>query len=110
MKSRSLHIEMVCENDFVIKYKTKRLRGDLGKPQPKCGAFIMLRIGNLIMCHGIVLFGLIHRESYMSAHVLLNLLNELGEKDKMRGFGLSFLMHMASLHSKTRRHKIIMVI
>ena len=28
----------------------------------------------------------IYRGSYMGAHVLLNLLNELGEKDKMRGF------------------------
>ena len=28
---------------------------------------------------------MINRESYMSAHVLLNLLNDLGE-DKMRGF------------------------
>ena len=28
---------------------------------------------------------LINRGSYMSAHVLLNLLNELGERDKMRG-------------------------
>ena len=28
---------------------------------------------------------LLHRESYMSAHVLLNLLNELGKSDKMRG-------------------------
>ena len=27
----------------------------------------------------------IHRESYMSAHVLLNLLNELRKRDKMRG-------------------------
>ena len=27
---------------------------------------------------------LIHRGSYMSAHVLLNLLNELGKRDKMR--------------------------
>ena len=27
----------------------------------------------------------IHRGSYMSAHVLLNLLNELGKSDKMRG-------------------------
>ena len=27
----------------------------------------------------------IHRGSYMSAHVLLNLLNELGKRDKMRG-------------------------
>ena len=28
---------------------------------------------------------LIHRGSYMSARVLLNLLNELGKRDKMRG-------------------------
>ena len=27
----------------------------------------------------------IYRESYMSAHVLLNLLNELGKHDKMQG-------------------------
>ena len=27
----------------------------------------------------------IHRGPYMSAHVLLNLLNELGKSDKMRG-------------------------
>ena len=26
-----------------------------------------------------------HRGSYMSAHVLLSLLNELGKRDKMRG-------------------------
>ena len=28
---------------------------------------------------------MIYRGSYMSAHVLLNLLNELGKRDKMRG-------------------------
>ena len=28
---------------------------------------------------------ILDRGSYMSAHVLLNLLNELGERDKMRG-------------------------
>ena len=28
---------------------------------------------------------LLYRGSYMSAHVLLNLLNELGKRDKMRG-------------------------
>ena len=28
---------------------------------------------------------MIHRGSYMSAHVLLNLLNELGKRDKMQG-------------------------
>ena len=27
----------------------------------------------------------LHRGSYMSAHVLLNLLNELGERNQMRG-------------------------
>ena len=27
----------------------------------------------------------LYRGSYMSAHVLLNLLNELGKRDKMRG-------------------------
>ena len=27
----------------------------------------------------------LHRGSYMSAHVLLNLLNKLGKRDKMRG-------------------------
>ena len=31
------------------------------------------------------LIDLLHRGSYMSAHVLLNLLNELGKIDKMRG-------------------------
>ena len=34
----------------------------------------------------------IHRGSYMSAHVLLNLLNELGKRDKMRGLP-SILSH-----------------
>ena len=29
--------------------------------------------------------GVVYRGSYMSAHVLLNLLNELGKRDKMRG-------------------------
>ena len=28
----------------------------------------------------------VNRGSYMSAHVLLNLLNEIGKSDKMRGF------------------------
>ena len=30
-------------------------------------------------------FLMIYRGSYMSAHVLLNLLNELGKRDEMRG-------------------------
>ena len=30
-------------------------------------------------------FPLVNRDSYMSAHVLLNLLNELGKNDTMRG-------------------------
>ena len=38
----------------------------------------MLKFGKRQVC-------LLHRGSYMSAHVLLNLLNELGKRDKMRG-------------------------
>ena len=36
---------------------------------------------------GLVVKGVysVYRGSYMSAHVLLNLLNELGKRDKMRG-------------------------
>ena len=33
----------------------------------------------------------------MSAHVLLNLLNELGKKDKMRGMPSSYLFFATSL-------------
>ena len=32
-----------------------------------------------------IFHGTLNRGSYMSAHVLLNLLNELGKRDKMRG-------------------------
>ena len=32
-----------------------------------------------------------YRGSYMSAHVLLNLLNELGKRDKMRGLPSIFI-------------------
>ena len=43
----------------------------------------------VIPFHGFAMYGkhkqLIHRGSYMSAHVLLNLLNEFGKRDKMRG-------------------------
>ena len=55
----------------------------------------------------------------MSAHVLLNLLNELGKRDKMRGLPsiLSLFCNkfnkfnntrarMALFHSQTRRHMI----
>ena len=34
----------------------------------------------------------IHRGSYMSAHVLLNLLNEMGKRDKMRGLPSIFTL------------------
>ena len=37
------------------------------------------------MCRRLIKFPSINRGSYMSAHVLLNLLNELGKRDKMRG-------------------------
>ena len=37
------------------------------------------------MCRAMSCQFSIHRGSYMSAHVLLNTLNELGKRDKMRG-------------------------
>ena len=38
-----------------------------------------------VLYHIFCYYFCIHRESYMSAHVLLNLLNEFGKRDKMRG-------------------------
>ena len=47
---------------------------------------------------------LIHIGSYMSAHVLLNLLNELGKRDKMRGLPsiLSLFRNEFNTFSNTR--------
>ena len=47
---------------------------------------------------------MIKRRSYMSAHVLLNLLNELGTRDKMRGFPsiLSLFRNQFNKFSNTR--------
>ena len=43
-------------------------------------------IQNIHSCYNIAdSRDLINKGSYMSAHVLLNLLNELGKRDKMRG-------------------------
>ena len=39
-----------------------------------------------------------HRGSYMSAHVLLNLLNELGKSDKMRGLPSILLLFRNSFN------------
>ena len=46
----------------------------------------------------------LNRGSYMSAHVLLNLLNELGKRDKMRGLPsiLSFFRNEFNEFNKTR--------
>ena len=48
--------------------------------------FISLHAGLCLCLYKIIFCRGYHRqrESYMSAHVLLNLLNELGERDKMR--------------------------
>ena len=46
----------------------------------------------------------LYRGSYMSAHVLLHLLNELGKRDKMRGFTsiLSLFRNELNKCNKTR--------
>ena len=50
------------------------------------------------------LLNAINRGSYMSAHVLLNLLNELGRRDKMRGLPsiLSFFRNEFNKFNNTR--------
>ena len=50
----------------------------------------------------------INRESYMSAHVLLNLLNELGKRDKMRGLPsiLSLFCNKFNKLNNTRAGKL----
>ena len=47
--------------------------------------FIYVKIYMKISSGGLEVSLSIHRGSYMSAHVLLNLFNELGKRDKMRG-------------------------
>ena len=45
----------------------------------------------------------VYRGSYMSAHVLLNLLNELGKRDKMRGLpSILSLFHEFNKFNNTR--------
>ena len=52
--------------------------------------------------------GVRNRGSYMSAHVLLNLLNELGKRDKMRGLPsiLSLFRNEFNKFNNTRARKL----
>ena len=54
---------------------------------PKTSFKSRLCVKTLRVCHiyATLLQTSLHRGSYMSAHVLLYLLNELGKRDKMRG-------------------------
>ena len=55
----------------------------------------------------ISLFKKIQRGSYMSAHVLLNLLNELGKRDKMRACRAIYLYYATSLiNSIIQEHNV----
>ena len=49
-----------------------------------------------------------NRGSYMSAHLLLNLLNELGKRDKMRGLSsiLSLFRNKFNKFNKTRERML----
>ena len=51
---------------------------------------------------------LIHRGSYLSAHVLLNLLNKFGKKHKMRGLPsiLSLFRNEFNKFNNTRAHML----
>ena len=47
----------------------------------------------------------INRGSYMSAHVLLNLINELGKKDKMQCFAEHFITFSQQVNSIMHEYK-----
>ena len=49
---------------------------------------------------------MINKGSYMSAHVLLNLLNELGKSDKMRGVpSIYHVFAMSLINSIIQEHE-----
>ena len=52
----------------------------------------------------------IYRGSYMSAHVLLNVLNELGKRDKMRGLSsiLSLFRNELNIFNNTRARSLFL--
>ena len=52
----------------------------------------------LFFCYRLLTsYSTLKRGSYMSAHVSLNLLNELGKRDKMRGLPSIYLFFATSL-------------
>ena len=56
---------------------------DIGEWYPSFGD--REKCKEIIAIRYLTFYSLLNRGSYMSAHVLLNLLNELGKRDKMRG-------------------------
>ena len=46
---------------------------------------VYVSLALLLLISVVLVDDVLHRGSYMSAHVLLNLLNELWKRDKMRG-------------------------
>ena len=79
-----------CRSAFVAKY--------FWQPHPQRCSFCALCLLHLQ----------IYRRSYMSAHVLLNLLNELGKRDKMRGLPsiLSLFRNEFNKFNNTRARKL----
>ena len=64
-------------SDFIISKSLKR---------DKVSHSHSLTLSNILLSgHCLCFHTILHRGSYMSAHVLLNLLNELGKRDKMQG-------------------------
>ena len=57
---------------------------NLDKPAPK-GTFLSGSTQVAFNYYSSLIHSFIYRGSYMSAHVLLNLLKKLGKRDKMRG-------------------------
>ena len=76
-----------CRNQCKISYLLIKLSLNNKVPSVPQGGDTQLSITNkLLLCKFYRKYSdNTNRGSYMSAHVLLNLLNELGKRDKMRG-------------------------
>ena len=72
------------------------------------GQYPQISVQWLIYSIAIDILYYFHRGSYMSAHVLLILLNELGKRDKMRGLPsiLSLLCNEFNKFNNTRAQTI----
>ena len=72
----------------------------------------MCETKELVIISSIIIYSGLNRGSYMSAYVLLNLLNELGKRDKMRSLTsiLSFFRNEFNKFNNTKTQMLCLFI